>query len=594
MRISALWAHRAIIVLGVLFFSLTQAYSFYLMTYEGPDEDAHTAYILWILQHGALPDARAQFDSAMHQEASQNPLYYSIVAAYGWLSRVDTDVTVAPVRNPWRTDQGTVSLYDNRNHFMMNPQNHIMPPSLRDQAALVRALRQPSPFFGIAALIAVYVSGLTLWPRRYAWATLAAMLFALNPMIIQTFSVISNDIGAITFGTWAMFGMLRLRRQPESRGWLIFTGIMTGLAAFSKSSGALLIPVSLLPLLMSWRAAGAGRGMRLAKQAALMLVTIFIAGGWWYVWMLVRYGDPLGAFNHTQMSWGAEGPSLLTFPQIARTLVSTWADFGWGGGTTAPWWIMSVPLILIVASIIGGLRQKSRPDADRVLLGAIVITGAAGLAAWSFVSVHVPGRLFFISAGAGALLITSGLMHWPRLKSIWAALMGMSAVAVIPLVLIPAFGTPRLYPDSAPPPDLIGTPLDAGGVAFLGYRIDSDTIDNGSVRRMTLCWRPPDPRDSERYYPMPWAFTLQILSPQYQVIAQRDSYFGMGNYTAWRFYSAFCDTFEITITGGVQAGENHPLLVRLYDPATMAAQPSYDASGALNELIGTVKGASAP
>ncbi|MCU0475037.1 MAG: glycosyltransferase family 39 protein [Anaerolineae bacterium] len=588
-RVMRMRRHAGIAVLCVLFVLLTQVYQPYLLAYEGPDEPSHVAYVLWVRNTSSLPDPVAQFESPIRQQVTQNPLYYVLAAVFSTLTPFDySTVQVAEAHNPWRTHQGALELYENRNQFLMNPAQHALTPDQVRQTEAVRWLRLLSPVFGVAAVIGLYAAALVLWPARYGWAVLAAMGLAFNPVFIQTSAVVTNDLAVAAFGMWALWAMLSLRRHPSSLVSAVLAGGLVGLAALSKTTGAMLVPAAILALGVGWFAAPRRSWGVLVRQMGVLGVAMVVFGGWWYGWLWLTYGDPTGSFTHSQMPWATQGmmhpEAMLNIAQ--RALVSMWADMGWGGSIIPPaWWWLSfwVPLV-------GGLLglRRVRWSADVLILLAALLGVVLGMVMWARVSSFVPGRLIFAAVGAPILLWVWCAMQLPRLRWAWAAMLGLGAVLVVPLTLAPAFGTPRLYPPDALPTGLQGQPLDMGIARFLGYRMAPDALRPDEAAFITLCWQAPPPVEGQTHQPVPYAFTVQFLRQNDFIASQRDSYPGLGNYTLWQSGMAFCDEVQLRPSNTIEGGQPYRMMVRLYDPVTQQSVPAYAPDGTRTDFVDVV------
>ncbi len=83
-----------------------------------------------------------------------------------------------------------------------------------------------------------------------AWAGIFALaLYAFEPNILAHSRLATMDLGISLFITAAIYGLWRLHRAP-SAGLLIFTGLIVGLAATTKFSGLMLIPLTLVLIIL--------------------------------------------------------------------------------------------------------------------------------------------------------------------------------------------------------------------------------------------------------------------------------------------------------------------------------------------------------
>jgi hypothetical protein len=106
---------------------------------------------------------------------------------------------------------------------------------------------------------------------------------------------------------------------------------------------------------------------------------------------------------------------------------------------------------------------------------------------------------------------------------------------------------------------------DLGGVArVLGYRLDSAVVQPGGVLAVTVYWQ------ALERTAVPYTVFIQLAAPNRTVIAQRDTYPGLGNYasTVWDPGRAFADTYRLFLPADADEVDNASLLLGLYDAET--------------------------
>ncbi|MBC8171999.1 MAG: glycosyltransferase family 39 protein, partial [Anaerolineae bacterium] len=574
--------HLAFWILIGLYLVTSAAYLLAIPAYEGPDETEHVAYVLWLRQRGTLPDPVTDADTALHQQASQNPLYYGIVALWSHILPVDYgQMQVAPAVNPWRSYPAPREIPDNRNAYLMSIPGHVIDDGLKRQIEGVFWLRLFSPLLGITMLTGIYCAGLLLWNKR-SWALLAAMIAAFTPQLLQGFVIVNNDTAVIAFGTWTITSSLYLRRHWSSPYALIFAGICAGLAGLSKSNGVILWVAPMMALLIGWQQSR-GKFKHLGMAFALLLLTMFMFGGWWYLRAFILYGDPFGFSTHQNMSWAAtDAPNLkVIFERLPSIAASSWADFGWYKILPGNWGFI-LPILLLIIGLWGW--RGRRIDGDALILIAAVGAGLMAMVVWNWYSTFVPGRLFLPAYAALILLVVQGLQRFPRFRIVWAGALPIVAFAMISTTIYPAFGIPRLLVDL--PDRLSGVSLDFGIARFAGYHIDSDLIEQGDQRLVELCWQSPS---GDAFVPVPYAFAMHLIDSDNRLIGGRDSYPGLGKYTLWQPGKAFCDQFYLSVTGKVQPGKVYPIVLTLYDYDTQQNLSSTNPDGNESSLIGYVR-----
>jgi hypothetical protein len=589
--IRRLRSHLPFLVLLLLFAFMCAVYGRVVTPFEGPDEEDHLAYIVWLRQNGRLPHPIEDFDQAGRQQTGQAPLYYVTAAAFSYLLPVDFDrIAERPTLNPWHAFPTPAHLIDNRNTYIMSPHTHALTP---EEAALSRAnywLRTLSPLFGAITLAGIYRASSLLWPGDRRWALLAVMGMAFTPLLLQGFSVVSNDVAVIAFGAWVLAAALHLVHRWDDPRAALLAGIFMGLAALSKTSGLGLWPIPLLAVALGgWMRRGSP--WKAARSLGIVLGAALLVSGWWYLRGWLLFDDPFGFEPHRRTDWGqAELASLADavekFRQMPRLL---WANFGWGDVIPGSWALI-LPGAAVLLCVLGGLGRRFDPRA--LLLLAAVVLGAAAIFQWMRVSAIVPARLLFPFYGALVLLVVWGLQRFPALLPYWAGGLGSLALAVAAVTVYPAFGPPRLL--ETPPDDLHGRQLDFDGSRFLGYRIEGEPLTAETDQLWaTLCWQAPN---ADAPVAVRHALAIRIMDLDFQqVIGERESYPGLGRYTLWQPGKSFCDRFRLPVkTELIQPGRIYPMLVSLFDYPQGVPLPAHTLDGQpTNAIVGHLRAAAA-
>ncbi|MBZ0318020.1 MAG: hypothetical protein K8L91_16490, partial [Anaerolineae bacterium] len=457
--------------------------------------------------------------------------------------------------------------------------------------------------------------GWALWPQQRGWALLAAMGLAFNPQALHGFAVVSNDVGAMAFGTWVLAGSLYLLRDWQNRRWLIGTGLCMGLAALSKTSGLSLWLVPMVALGLGWLQNRVHKHpaplSRLFIGWLILWGLASIIGGWWYVRGAILFDDPFGTQPHINMPWGIrEHPSMLEkWPEFRDRILELtrelWARFGWRSVFIRDWGYV-LPVGLVVVGVLGWIKallrntirkniisnkppQSTSGDFARIAAEFILLVrnqilllltltlGIISLLQWSTVSHVVPGRLLLPYYPAFVLLLVMGLRQFPRTRVWTAGALGGVAVIIVPTTIYPAFGRPPLT--DSPSEDLMGEVLDYGQADFLGFKVDDSRIHLGDTREFSLCWQAEDAEASGEKIPMPYAFALHVIGPDDEVVGRRESYPGLGNYTLWEPGKSFCDTFGLPIGAELKTGQVYRLSLTLLQFETGNRLPNYASDG---------------
>jgi hypothetical protein len=231
----------------------------------GFDARHHLAYVEWIRREGALPLATDGW-STFHP-----PLFYVAALATG------------------------------------------------GSAALLRAL----PFAaGLAGVLAVFGLARRLFPDEPGRQGLATGFAAVLPMHVYSASYFSNEsLHALLAGValLASVGWILAERPGAARAAGV--GALYGLAALTKFTVLLVVPVALLALAASCaqRRLSPGRGLALGAAAGLSLAAVagwFYARNWWF------FGTPLVA------NWDLPGADQVWWQQPGFHTPAYYARFG--------------------------------------------------------------------------------------------------------------------------------------------------------------------------------------------------------------------------------------------------------------------------
>lgn len=560
MRLAILWKHRRFLMVLVLFIGLTQYYSWAVAPFEGPDEPEHLAYVAQLLFDRKLPDPRRDFEKPIRQEVAQPPFYYTTAALFTavrsfpeWQHNIN--------HNPWAGYPAPATSVDNRNQFLMSPDYNVLTDNQRLMVRALRWIRIVSVFYGVITLTGIYLAGHTILPTRNL-ALFATLAFALTPQVLHSFAVVSNDVAVIAFGALVLATTLVLFKRWNRFSLLLLAGVFMGLAGLSKASGLITWVLPPLSVILGWSQTRAHRSFLTALGYALLpLIIASVISGWWYARSLILFNDPLGIQPHLRMSWALEEPITLTetFQRIPHTFQFLWADFGWGA-IRPSWMGYMLPGFIVILSVMGWFRKREF-ETTQLLLAFYILVGFAAFVRWLQLMEGVYARLLLPYYGALVLLVTVGLNRLSKRVVYWvSAGLGLSALLMVPFVIRPALGPPQLYNEIEI--DLKPPVMNFFGPRFLGYQINQEDIQTEKSIQFTLCWAAPP---GERPLPVPYPFTLQVISPAGQPVASRESYPGMGNYTLWEPGKAFCDQVNLPIDARLEPGQVYLLWMTLFE-----------------------------
>jgi hypothetical protein len=621
---------RLLALLGV-FTLLGLTYSLVTPLFEAPDEVWHYAYVRYLAEERALP-ALTDAENAAYQEVAQPPLYYAVAALVSGGVR-DDDLDALMWHNPGFGYQAGGTVNDNKNMLVHTGRERF---PWRGAVLALRLARFVSLAFGLLAVLAAWGLGREAFPRSPGLALCVAATVAFAPQFLFISSVASNDSTAAALSTAALWASARIANHGPTVRRSLVAGLLIGLAALSKTSCLLLMPLALVVLFCASRRVSESANQRVSKSVnqqvcktsassvepsashhspfairrlslfivhwSLVILTASAVGGWWYLRNAFLYGDPFGLRVHANTPWGRAAPASLTtlLTELPALYRSFWGGFGWGH-VEYPAWIYLALGALVVASLAGWLwtlKTRRLPGRRRIFVLAAVWCALvfAALLAWMRQIQAPHGRLLFPALGAWAVLLVGG---WNALSRITfhasrfahhvlriacpvpLICLALLSLATPFLVIHPAFAPPRLLP----PAEAAATVGDAGftygDVArLLGVALDRPSVAPGGVLAVRACW--------EALAPLDWNYTVfvHLVGRDGARVAERHTYPGLGRFptSLWPVGRAFCDVYRLRVEEWAPAPELYDLEIGLYDLPSGERLIARDSAGAAVEF----------
>lgn len=546
-----------------LFLGLAGLYAWATPIFEASDELWHFGMVEYIAQTGQLPVQNPDVETRYRQEGSQPPLYYALGATLARAFDL-SDLDRLTVLNP-HAQVGVPNAVRNKNIVLHDP---TTPIAWGGAAGAVYALRALSMLMGVGTLVCVYGVALQLGGRAYA--SLAVVLTAFNPMFIFIAASVNND-NLVTLLNSAILWLLVVMGWRGFRLWrTVLLALLLALASLSKLSGLVLMPVTLCAsLFVAWQRRD-WRGFVLLW--ALIVLAWGALAGWWYVRNILLYEELFG----TSMMVAVAGARLEPFTW--RTVINEFEGFRiayWGlfGGvnilTWAPfYWLMDALTVLGLAGLILGTLNnlpyvwRDIRDYGRVLgvadwlhlhwfyaatlFSLAILFGFGGVISWTAQTYASQGRLLFPFIAAISALLATGL-RW-----FWRAHHERLVFALGGLMFSVSLLSPLMYiaPAYAPPPTVAQLPASAtpvyaryGEIELLGYTLEDRRYRTGDTLPITVYWRALEPstRDLSAF--------LTALTPEGQLVGKVDTYPGGGTLTTrtWQPNVIYADRYGIPL-----------------------------------------------
>jgi len=587
----------AFAALLVAYLVLAVGYSLADPLYESTDELRHFRYVRYLVVYHSLPSQRADTPRA---QSHHPPLYYALGALISGGVPVAQEIYYNPPENPfWGYRYWEVS-DDNKNQYLHGDDERF---PFRGIALAVYVVRWMTILIGAGVVWLTYRIGHEMFPDRPALALGGAALVAFNPQFLYLSGAVNNDILAALCSAAALWACVRLVQRGPTLRADVTLGALYGLALLTKFNLlALLVLIELAYVLAVWKAHD---WRALLRGTVVVLGLAALISGWWFWRNQMLYSDPTGMAMVNELWEGgpAAGNWWMIWQSLPYLWSSLWGRFGYGQ-VPLPQPIYQALLGLCVLALAGylfpprvsdtkrdrrpGFSRETSAEAGRlpcsilqagrgplprtamVLLAVDLIVFTAVVLYYIMIQpAGAMGRFLFPSLPAFALLSLVGLSRLFARQPTWTVNLtvtaGMVALAVYVLagVLVPAFARPRPLAKS----ELAGVPhptsAEFGDVArLLGYQVTPAVVQPGGVVEVTLYWQALTRTDQN------YAVFVHLLSEVGTMIAQRDTYPGLGRYptTIWEPGTAFADTYRVHIPETAYAPDVGYIQVGLYLP----------------------------
>jgi hypothetical protein len=474
----------------ILFIVLGLGYSILTPIFENSDETLHYPYVKHLADGRGLPIAIP--GQLWHQEGTQPPLYYAIVAASTfWIDSNNLLDHLQP--NPhWRFTEVRSVINDNQNAVLHGPMDAF---PYRRAALAIHIGRWWSLFFGLITVACTFLIARHLFPNNLPLTISATALTALTPQFIRVSATVSNDSLSAALASFTVLVALKFTEPPLSRvageGRFANTSFFATIGRFTfrgigKEINSPLLPRPLAPLHYHYAfllglLAGLALLTKLSSLSVFFLVVfivfwrlfftselhqhpiqnmirwlLIIAGitavlnGWWFFRNQRLYGEWLAIETHLNLA----GRGHLTLSEIwglrAEAERAYWATLGWGQIRPPEWvyqllgWFTRLGLIGLGLAGLVKLAQGTRSKPIPLNLRTISYEKIIFLAFWAGLNLALYGRwvmavgsvshtrLIFPAITAISLLLALGWHAWlPRPLESWFA--GLLAAGLLTL-----------------------------------------------------------------------------------------------------------------------------------------------------------------
>ena len=273
------------------------------------------------------------------------------------------------------------------------------------------------------------------------------------PQLTHIGATVSNDPPMIVLGSLALAGAARLATGDRRWATAVATGVLAGLALFTKGFAMPIVPAvalaCLLPLARRSRTdadadadaqrdeevpgrADRERAGPILGRAAVVASLALVCGGWWWIRNAVVYGTPQPGVRLRDRVPGVELDVLQFAGDFGDRLVSSfWGNVGWFEARIPVGVSAVLSVIVLAAAIAGCWRSWPRAVllAPTVAATAMVLSAGWGAYKKTGVSYATQGRYLFTGAVGLMALAALGLARLARRRP-WAQAAGTLVVAL--------------------------------------------------------------------------------------------------------------------------------------------------------------------
>jgi small subunit ribosomal protein S36 len=440
---------------------LLVSHSLLVPTWRGPDEPKHVDLVVALIegrgypaydQRTMDPGIRRSHPLVRYQEGSRHLRRDEAMPRRDRPSRAELEERAPPTEVELRGGD--------LNHMAQHPPSYyvylaaasVVTDALAPGAGLGSYDREVATMRLLSLVLAVPLPLLAWASGRAAGAsqaisTAAAVIPLGIPQLTHVGSVVNNDTLLILVMGVLTVVAVRFAAGHVTRRGVVAAGVLTGLALLVKAF-AFVVPVWLLVAIV-W---GRRRGGGWPSLVGLYVGTTFLAGGWWWLWNLLRHGALHPSLEYAnRLAEKPAGMELDVSGWLGDWLPSMsnrfWGSFGWVEVPLPAVWTTSATVVVVVgvvAALAGGRRLLPRKVAVALALPTLLLAGLVFLSGFrlyriSAVAAMVQGRYLFGGVIGLSALVAVGLSRLlgrrerllPALLLLAAAAMQLRAVAAL-------------------------------------------------------------------------------------------------------------------------------------------------------------------
>ncbi len=513
-------------VILLIFTCLALTYSLVLPLGESADATDHFALIRFIAETNRPPLTVAE-RQAIGTKGDASPFYHGLVT----LLTQHMDVSSLPKLPLIREEPRRSIPSDGLSiETLLHTEDEAFP--FRGIVLAWHLARSVSIPLGLATIVAIYITVLTIYPTRLFFALAVASFAAFIPRFVTNSAIVNDDNLVVPLIAFSIYCLVRVTQGDTRRSTFITLGVLMGLAALAKyHSLVLLLEMTLVLIVVAQRDRWGWRTWLRRWSWTIMAFTL--TASWWFGFLLVQFNQvaELGWVHGMIAPFGdpvmTTGLGHIADLQPVKSLNDNFGWFDWASQTFRTFWVsygsrrvLATPPVywglggIMLLAIFGLARGGWQYLGDKIarqdkvwrldiLLLAFHLLVYLSLVVMRFMltptEVMAQGRHLFPALTAIAFFFVRGLFHLLPLPTpardrvlaiaIAGSLIALSALTPF-LFIRPAY-FPYLPIVTAGPEDVdISHRLEghfAEGMNFVGYDMAA-SVRMGEALPLTLYW----------------------------------------------------------------------------------------------------------
>lgn len=350
--------HWPLVALIIVFYLVTGLVSLLLPLDETPDEQAHFTLVRFIAENHRFP-MTTQERIALGDKGDASPIYHGVVAV---LSQ-HNDISALP-KYDFLNQSGRFIPYDTiPTTQKLHTESERFP--FKGIVLAWHLARFVSILLNTLTIIAIYLTGLAIFPQQRYFALAMAGFAAFIPYFIINCGVVNDDNLVIPLTTCAVYYLVRIIQGDRRRLTFGLLGALIGLAVITKyHSVVLLAETTGIFLILALQNRQAGQ--QWLRHWGVVLGSFFLTTAWWFTYLFICFNRiaELGLVGGLLATLG--DPTTTEASLLSHPPAISWA---WIAPVFKSFWIVAGSLVVFAPA---GVYQL-----------LVVVTAGAGLGlAW--------------------------------------------------------------------------------------------------------------------------------------------------------------------------------------------------------------------